>query len=147
MMAGEGPDALRRWKIIAMTNAFVAVAAVAGLVGWVARGSDRADGAAAAPAVTFTGGGWTLTTECEGVRAERLPIGTPVKIVSTDGAELAAGKITRDPVNVDGTCRQEFIIDNIPAGRGVYLLEVGHWRHAVAEAKLRDNEAGLPLVL
>ncbi|NUO56875.1 MAG: hypothetical protein HOV71_01480 [Hamadaea sp.] len=147
MMAGEGPDALRRWKIIAMTNAFVAVAAVAGLIGWVARGSDRSDGVATAPVATFTGGGWTLTNQCEGVRSERLSIGMPIKIVDSTGAELAAGKIMRDPLNFDGTCRQEFIIDNIPAGRGVYLLEVGHRRHAVAEAKLRDNEAELPLVL
>ncbi|MCP2323990.1 hypothetical protein HDA40_002497 [Hamadaea flava] len=143
MTTGARPDEVRRWKLIALASAFVAVAAVAGLIGWVARSSTVAD---APPVETFTGGGWTLSGRCDEAEGQRLSVGTAVTVLSADGAQLAVGKIVSGPVGVDQGCRQEFLIDGIPGRRGVYLLEVGHWRHPVSEAQLRGNQAELSLI-
>ncbi|NUT35399.1 MAG: hypothetical protein HOV79_20280 [Hamadaea sp.] len=136
MMAGDASGDVRRWKLVALTSTFVAVAAVAGLTGWVARGPGDATPTAVA---TFTGGGWVGA--CSGRDNPGLALGTAVKILSADGAELASGKIVGGLVWMNGGCRQEFIVDGIPGGRGVYLAEVERWRHTVSEAALRGNTA------
>jgi hypothetical protein len=143
MMAGDVSHEVRRWKLIALASVFVAVAAVAGLIGWIARGSGDANVVTIA---TFTGGGWTSSSACESVNGTRFAIRTVVKILDADGNQLAIGKIVADPVHTDGSCRQEFAVDGIPGGRGVYLVEVGRWRHTVSEAQLRGNMAEVLLI-
>ncbi|NUT18673.1 MAG: hypothetical protein HOV77_05775 [Hamadaea sp.] len=138
MTAGDGPGELRRWKIIALTSAFVAVAAVAGLIGWIARGPGEPT---PPPVATFTGGGWTISGECSGSAGGWFTVGDPIKILTTEGTELAAGKILTSPGPPDTGCRQTYAIDGIPGGRGVYVIEVGHWRQTVTEVQLRANQA------
>ncbi len=37
-------------------------------------------------------------------------------------------------------------MDNVPDGRGVYLMEIGRWRHTVSEAQLRTNTVEFMLI-
>lgn len=137
MIAGDVSDEVRRWKLVALASAFVAVAAVAVLIGWIARGSGDANVASA----SFTGGGWTSIGQCGATEGTRFRIGTDVKVLSADGDHLAIGRILAEPVLTNEGCRQDFIVEGIPSGRGVYLVEIGRWRHPLSEDQLRTNTA------
>ncbi|MBV1851785.1 hypothetical protein [Catellatospora tritici] len=139
MMAGDVSGEVRRWKLVAFASALVAVAAVAGLIGWVARGSGDANVATNA---TFAGGGQSI---CHETSDTRFRIGTVVKILGANGNDLANGKIVTEPVYTNGVCRQEFLVDGIPGGRGIYLVKIGRWQHPVSEDQLRTNMAEFSL--
>jgi hypothetical protein len=143
MITRDASEIVPRWKLIALVSAFVAVAAVASLIGWVARG---ASGAGPSSAGSFTGGGWTVSNSCfaKGF-GTNLGIGTKVKIFTADGVQLAAGKIIAEQQEMKHGCRQEFAVGDIPSGRGVYLVTVRVWTHVVSEAKLRGNMAEIML--
>jgi len=135
--------ALRRWKIVALVSAFVAVVAVSMQVGWVLRGPQ-----AVPPPGTFTGGGTVVAPQCTPDVGGITVDNAQVLVFDAKGKELASSRLMAGNYVVHGngdSCLRSFVIAGIPSGGGIYTLQVGRWRQTVTEAALRANLAEMPI--
>jgi hypothetical protein len=132
---------VRRWKMVALASAFVAVAMVAGVVGWALRG----DGGSSSTAKAFVGGGAVVSHECmddiDGIRVENAQ----VFVLDANGKKVASSRLMARTFPDFNTCRRAFVVDKIPGGLGIYTLEVGRWRQTVTEVALRGNLAEMSI--
>jgi hypothetical protein len=131
---------VRRWKIVALVSAFVAVAMVAGGVGWLLRGEPDARPTA------FTGGGSAVAYDCVSEIGGITVDSAQILVYDGAGKEIASSRLMAAvPQPNTNLCRRSFVIDRIPGGLGIYMLQVGRWKQPVTEAALRSNVAEILL--